>query len=170
MEAIKQMKTFHSKICMEAVKQNGHALYFVKDQTNEICMEAVNQNGMALRFVKIQTNEICAKALEKGGLRCTHLIRSDILQTPTIQAYILLLQQNAPVLPKKYMQPTQSQPMYQYTYTQPAQPMYQYTYAQPAQSQSMYQYTYAQPAQSQSMYQYTYPQYYYVPLVSTYYR
>ena len=38
--------------CLEAVKQNGFALQYVKEQTPEICLEAVKQNELALRYVK----------------------------------------------------------------------------------------------------------------------
>ena len=36
---------------MEAVKQDGDALQYVKEQTEAICMEAVKKNGDALRYV-----------------------------------------------------------------------------------------------------------------------
>jgi hypothetical protein len=39
------------EICLEAVKQDGHALQYVKDQTPEICLEAVKQDGHALQYV-----------------------------------------------------------------------------------------------------------------------
>ena len=44
------------EICLEAVKQNGYALQYVKEQTLEICLEAVKQNGYALQYVKEQTS------------------------------------------------------------------------------------------------------------------
>ena len=44
---------------LEAVKQDGWALQYVKEQTPEICLEAVKQDGYALRYVKKQTPEIC---------------------------------------------------------------------------------------------------------------
>ena len=34
------------KLCMQAVKQNGNALSYVKEQTREICLEAIKQNGL----------------------------------------------------------------------------------------------------------------------------
>ena len=37
---------------MEAVKKNGIALEYVKEQTSEICMEAVKQNGYGIRICK----------------------------------------------------------------------------------------------------------------------
>ena len=43
------------KYCLKAVKRDGDALRYVKEQTADICMEAVKQNGDALRYVKEQT-------------------------------------------------------------------------------------------------------------------
>ena len=40
------------KIVLAAVKQNGDALQYVKEQTEE-CLEAVRKNGCALRYVNI---------------------------------------------------------------------------------------------------------------------
>ena len=44
-------KYFTEKEAFEAVKQNGYALAYVKEQTEAICIEAVKQNGDALRYV-----------------------------------------------------------------------------------------------------------------------
>ena len=54
------------KYCLQAVKQNGYALQFVKEQTVEMCLAAV-QYGWALRFVKEQTPEICLAAVKQSG-------------------------------------------------------------------------------------------------------
>ena len=43
------------KYCLEAVKEDGLALGFVKNQTIDICLQAVKQKGRAFRFVKNQT-------------------------------------------------------------------------------------------------------------------
>jgi len=40
------------KFCLEAVKNDGDALRFVKEQNEAICLEAVKNDGDALRFVK----------------------------------------------------------------------------------------------------------------------
>jgi ABC-type Fe3+ transport system substrate-binding protein len=40
-----------AKKALEAVKQNGYALQYVKDQTEAICLEAVKQYGDALQYV-----------------------------------------------------------------------------------------------------------------------
>ena len=36
---------------LEAVKQDGHALRYVKDQTEAVALEAVKRNGLALQYV-----------------------------------------------------------------------------------------------------------------------
>ena len=36
---------------LKAVKQNGYALQYVKDQTEAVALEAVKQDGYALQFV-----------------------------------------------------------------------------------------------------------------------
>ena len=37
---------------MAAVENDGEALQFVKDQTQEICIKAVEKDGNALQYVK----------------------------------------------------------------------------------------------------------------------
>ena len=54
--------------CLEAVKQHGYTLQYVKEQTPEICLEAVKQNGFALQYVKEQTPEICLEAVKQNEL------------------------------------------------------------------------------------------------------
>ena len=53
--------------CLAAVKRNGCALQYVKDQTPEICLAAVKQDGYSLRYVKDQTPEICLEAVKRNG-------------------------------------------------------------------------------------------------------
>ncbi|MBA2706121.1 MAG: DUF4116 domain-containing protein [Blastocatellia bacterium] len=55
------------KEALEAVKQNGYALQFVREQTPEICLGAVRQNGYALQYVREQTYEICLEAVRQDG-------------------------------------------------------------------------------------------------------
>ena len=38
---------------LEAVKNDGYALQYVKDQSEAVCLEAVKRNGDALRYVLI---------------------------------------------------------------------------------------------------------------------
>ena len=70
--------------CLEAVKRDGHALEWVKNQTHEICLEAVKQNGYSLGFVKNQTHEICLEAVKEDGLALKWVEN----QTPLIIHYL----------------------------------------------------------------------------------
>ena len=63
-------KNQNYNICLEAVKQYGGALEYVRNQTDDICLEAVKQNGDALIFVKEQTIKYVWKLLNKMD---THL-------------------------------------------------------------------------------------------------
>ena len=46
---------YDEKYCLEAVKQNGYTLQYVKEQSEAVCLEAVKQNGDALRYVHRNT-------------------------------------------------------------------------------------------------------------------
>ena len=72
---------------LEAVKRNGYALKFVKNQTPEICLQAVKQDGWALRFVKEQTPEICLEAVKQDGdaLQCIDTDKFRVKITYTIE-------------------------------------------------------------------------------------
>ena len=37
--------------CLEAVKKDGYALRYVKNQTEKVCLEAVKKDGDALSYV-----------------------------------------------------------------------------------------------------------------------
>ena len=50
-KALSEKKNLQGKEAMEAVKQDGLALQYVKEQTEAICIEAVKQNGYALQYV-----------------------------------------------------------------------------------------------------------------------
>jgi len=62
------------EICLNAVRENGYDLQYVKYQTMEICMAAVQQNGLVLCYVKQQTPEICIEAIRqnKKAIRYVH--------------------------------------------------------------------------------------------------
>ena len=42
------------KECLEAVKNDGYALRYVKEQSEAVCLEAVKNDGDALRYVKVK--------------------------------------------------------------------------------------------------------------------
>ncbi len=66
-EALTKKKNLKGEEAMKAVKQDGHALKFVNEQTEAICLEAVKQYGNALRFVNAQTEAICLEAVKQDG-------------------------------------------------------------------------------------------------------
>ena len=49
--SLREKKDLVGKKALEAVKQNGYALRYVKEQSESICFEAVKQDGFALRYV-----------------------------------------------------------------------------------------------------------------------
>lgn len=59
-------------MCLEAVRQNGYNLKYVKEQTDEVCLAAVMRKGDALKHVKNKTPDICVKAVRqnKEALYC----------------------------------------------------------------------------------------------------
>lgn len=65
---------------LAAVRRNGYALRFIKNQTRKICLEAVERDGWALLLVKIQTPEVCLAAVRKNGI----VLRYVKTQTPEI--------------------------------------------------------------------------------------
>ena len=63
---------------MEAVKRNGYALQYVKDQTEAICLEAVKEDGYALRYVKDQTEAICLEAVKRNGYALRYVLVEEL--------------------------------------------------------------------------------------------
>lgn len=49
---LKNKKNLSGQEALLAVEQNGYALRYVKDQTEDICRAAVEQNEDALRYVE----------------------------------------------------------------------------------------------------------------------
>ena len=82
--ALKWVKNQTPDICLEAVKQNGFALQFVNNQTQEICLAAVKRDVFALKFVKEQTHEMCLEAVKQKG-RAFRFVKN---QTPLIIHYL----------------------------------------------------------------------------------
>ena len=60
------------ELCLDVVKQNGYALYYVPKQlrTEQICLEAVKQNGWALQDVPehLRTESLCLIAVKQRGI------------------------------------------------------------------------------------------------------
>ena len=74
LEAVKQdgmklkfVKHQTENLCLEAVKQDGWALEYVENKTDSIILEAVKQNGHTLKLVENQTPELCLEAVKQDG-------------------------------------------------------------------------------------------------------
>ena len=67
------------EICLEAVRQHGLALQYVRNQTDEICLAAVRQNGIALGCVICQTFEICMEAVKQNE-SAIYYVRGEMLK------------------------------------------------------------------------------------------
>lgn len=66
----KYLRAQRQKLMLFVIKQNGLNLeiyYDGEDMTNELCLEAVKENGLALQFVKKQTEEICREAVKQNS-------------------------------------------------------------------------------------------------------
>ena len=59
--------TYTGAEALKAVEQDGYALRYVNEQTEDICLKAVERNGYALQYVNEQTEDICLKAVEQDG-------------------------------------------------------------------------------------------------------
>lgn len=64
------------KLCLEAVKQNGQALYYVdnKYKTREICLEALKQNGLTISYIKNPSYDMIMTAVKQNGLALEYCI------------------------------------------------------------------------------------------------
>ena len=71
--ALKYVKDQSPVLSMEAVKQNGIALEYVKDQFPELLMEAVKQNGHAIQYVKDQYPGVLLEAVKQNGHALYHI-------------------------------------------------------------------------------------------------
>ena len=68
------------KEALEAVKQYGYALRYVKEQTEAICLEAVKENGDALRYVKEQIFKEELEMVLIGGLKFSKATIAEALK------------------------------------------------------------------------------------------
>jgi len=52
---------------LKAVQQEGYALQYVNNQTDQVCLAAVQENGNALQYVNNQTEELCLSAVQENS-------------------------------------------------------------------------------------------------------
>ena len=80
-------------LCLEAVKQNGYSLQYVKNQTPKICAKAIKQNPKARKYINIDMelvdNYILEKKLKKNNVDYDKMtddnLSNDDLSTVTIE-------------------------------------------------------------------------------------
>ena len=66
--ALKYVINQTEELCKMAVQRDGYALKYVNNQTEDICKLAVQQNGLALQYVNIpQTEALCKLAVQQNG-------------------------------------------------------------------------------------------------------
>jgi hypothetical protein len=63
----------NTQFCMEAIKQNGYTIEFVKNKTNDMYIAAVQQNEHVLCYIIEQTEEICLEAVKETGEALEHV-------------------------------------------------------------------------------------------------
>ena len=66
---------------MAAVRQNGFALKYIREQTAEICHTALQNNPHALKYVLHKTDDLCLQALCLDGTTLQYIYK------PTQQMY-----------------------------------------------------------------------------------
>jgi hypothetical protein len=76
--------------CKLSVQQNGLALQYVVNQTDELCQLAVQQTGDALQYVLNQTDELCKLAIQNDRCYAIQWVKNQTLELCT-----LAVQQNA---------------------------------------------------------------------------
>ena len=69
------------KLALEAVKNNGYALRYVKDQTEAVALEAVKQNGDALQYVKDQTEAVVLEAVKQDGDALRYVLNFELFMS-----------------------------------------------------------------------------------------
>ena len=60
-------KWYNQKYCLEAVKNDGFALRYVREQSEAVCLEAVKNYGFALQYVREQSEAVCLEAVKSDG-------------------------------------------------------------------------------------------------------
>ncbi len=94
-----KFENYSRKEILEAVKQDGYALRYVKEQDREICLEAVKQDGLALQYVKEQDREICLEAVKQDGLALRYVENyyeeMKDLDSPYMEDYIKVFEKDS---------------------------------------------------------------------------
>lgn len=54
------------ELCLLAVKQTGKAIQYIKNPTKKVCEESCENKGLGLKYIKRQTKNICKIALKNS--------------------------------------------------------------------------------------------------------
>ena len=71
--------------CLEAVRENGRNLKYIKNQTPEICIEALKECPYVFSYVRNQTPEICELAVKLA------VHNFDYVRNPTFDLFCLAM-------------------------------------------------------------------------------
>ena len=76
----------NSKEALEAVKQNGYALAYISNPSEQVCLEAVKRNGDALAYINNPSEQVCLEAVKQDGYALkyipSHMFDSMISSLP----------------------------------------------------------------------------------------
>ena len=93
--AIKHVENQTAKLAVLAVRDDGYALKYVKDEfkTPEVCLIAVQNDGIALQFVPdhLRTPEVCLAAVTRDGLALEYVRE----KTPVVVAMAIKMDPRA---------------------------------------------------------------------------
>ena len=73
---------------LEAVKEYGYAIKYIKNPSEAVQLEAVKQNGCAIRYIKNPSKEVQLKAIKENG----NAIR--YIKKPTEKMKLIAVKQN----------------------------------------------------------------------------
>ncbi|HRN71455.1 MAG TPA: DUF4116 domain-containing protein [Candidatus Woesebacteria bacterium] len=59
---------FSEKVQLEAVKENGWAIQYIKNPSEKLQLEAVKQNGYVIRYIKNPSEKLQLEAVKQDGL------------------------------------------------------------------------------------------------------
>ena len=65
--AIQFISNPSEQVQLEAVKQNGYAIYNIKNPSEQVQLEAVKQNGCAIAYIKTPSEQIQLEAVKQNG-------------------------------------------------------------------------------------------------------
>lgn len=89
---IKYIKNPTLSVCIEAIKQNWLAFYMIVDKNYKICFEAVKQNGLLLKYIKDQDEKICKEAVYENPQALEYVLNQseDIIRCALLKSGLCL--------------------------------------------------------------------------------